>query len=90
MCPDPGCFALVKDLSQGGPRDEFFCKCPPPEAQTSLQMAGNRELERDVNRLEHDRQLCRPMQGSASPVPYVKKVPTRTGPRCAPSACKPC
>ena len=29
-------------------------------------MAGNRELERDVNGMEHDKQLCRPMQGSAT------------------------
>ena len=31
-----------------------------------MQMAGNRELERDVNGMEHDKQLCRPMQGSAT------------------------
>ena len=29
-------------------------------------MAGNREFERDVNGVEHDEQLCRPMQGSAT------------------------
>ena len=29
-------------------------------------MAGNQELERDVNGMEHDKQLCRPMQGSAT------------------------
>ena len=66
VLPDPGCFALVEDLCQGGPWDEFDYKCPPPEARTSLHMAGNRELERDVNGMEHDKQLCRPMQGSAT------------------------
>ena len=66
VLPDPGCFALVEDLCQGGPWDDFDHKCPPPEARTSLHMAGNRELERDVNRVEHDMQLCRPMQGSAT------------------------
>ena len=49
VLPDPGCFALVEDLCQGGPWDEFDYKCPPPEARTSLHMAGNREFERDVN-----------------------------------------
>ena len=29
-------------------------------------MAGNRELERDVNGVEHDGQSCRPMQGLAT------------------------
>ena len=29
-------------------------------------MAGNRELERDVNGVEHNGQLCCPMQGSAT------------------------
>ena len=29
-------------------------------------MAGSRELERDVNEVEHNRQLCRPMEGSAT------------------------
>ena len=66
VLPDPGCFALVEDLCQGGPWDEFDYKCPPPEARTSLHMAGNRGLERDVNGMEHDKQLCRPMQGSAT------------------------
>ena len=63
VLPDPGCFALVEDLCQGGPWDEFDYKCPSPEAQTPLDMAGSRELERDVNEVEHDRQLCRPIQG---------------------------
>ena len=66
VLPDPGCFALVEDLCQGGPWDEFDYECPPPEARTSLHMAGSRELERDVNDVEHDGQLCRPMQGSAT------------------------
>ena len=66
VLPDPGCFALVEDLCQGGPWDEFDCKCPPPEGQTSVHMAGNRELERDVNEVEHDGQFCRPMQGSTT------------------------
>ena len=61
VLPDPGCFALVEDLGQGGPWDDFDYKCPPPEARTSLHMAGNRELERDVNGVEHDGQLCRPI-----------------------------
>ena len=51
---DPGCFALVEDLCQGGPWDEFDYKCPPPEAPTLLHMAGNGDLERDVNAVEHD------------------------------------
>ena len=42
VLPDPGCFALVEDLFQGGPWDEFDYKCPPPEARTSLNMAGSR------------------------------------------------
>ena len=66
VLPDPGCFALVEDLCQGGPWDEFEYKYPPPEARTSLHMAGNRELERDVNGVEHDGQLCPPMQGSTT------------------------
>ena len=66
VLPDPGCFALVEDLCQGGPWDEFDYKCPPPEARTSMHLAGNREFEQDVNRTEHDKQLCRPMQGSAT------------------------
>ena len=66
VLPDPGCFALVEDLCQGGPRDDFDYKCPHPEARTSLHMAGNRQLGRDVNGVEHDGQLCRPMQGSAT------------------------
>ena len=66
VLPDPGCFALVEDLCQGGPWDECDYKCPPLEARTLLHMAGNRELERDVNEVEHDRQLCRPMQVSAT------------------------
>ena len=66
VLPDPGCFALVEDLCQGGQWDEFDYKCPPPEARTSLHMAGNLELERDINEVEHDGQLCCPMQGSAT------------------------
>ena len=66
VLPDPGCFALVEVLCQGGPWDEFAYKCPPLEAQTSLHMAGNRKLERGVNGVEHDGQLCRPMRGSAT------------------------
>ena len=66
ILPAPGCFALVEDLCQGGRWDEFDYKCPPPEARTSLHMAGSRELERDVNGVEHDMQLCRPMQGWAT------------------------
>ena len=65
VLPDPGCFALVDDLCQGGPWDEFDYKCPL-ESRTPLEMAGSRELERDVNGVEHDMQLCRPMQGSAT------------------------
>ena len=61
VLPDPGCFALVEDFCQGGPWDEF-----DPEARTLLHMAGRRQLERDVNEVEHDGQLCSPMQGSAS------------------------
>ena len=56
----------MEDLGQGGPWDEFDYKCPPLEARTSLHMAGNREFERDVNGVEHDMQLCRPMQGSTT------------------------
>ena len=63
---DPGRFALVEDLCQGGPWDEFDYKCPPPEARTPFDMAGSRKLERDVNEVEHDGQLCRPMLGSAA------------------------
>ena len=63
---DPGCFALVEDLCQSGPWDEFDYKCPPPEARTSLDMAGSQKLEQDVNEVEHDGQLCRPMQGSTT------------------------
>ena len=66
VLPDPGCFALVEDLGQGCPWDEFDYKCPAPEARTPLDTAGSRELERDVNEVEHDGQLCRPMQGSAT------------------------
>ena len=66
VLPDPGCFALVEDLCQGGPWDEFDYKCHPPEARTPLDMVGSRELERDVNGVEHDMQLCRPMQRSAT------------------------
>ena len=66
VLPDPGCFALVEDLCQGGPWDEFDYKCPPPEAQTPLHFTGSQKLERDVNGVEHDGQLCRPMQGSAT------------------------
>ena len=66
VLPDPGCFALVEDLCRGGPWDEFDYKCPPQEARQSLHMAGSRKLERDVTSLEHDGQLCRPMQGSAT------------------------
>ena len=66
VLPDPGCFALQEDLCQGGPWDEFDYKCPPLQARTSLHMAGNWELERVVNGVEHNRQLCRPMQGSAT------------------------
>ena len=66
VLPDPGSFALVENLGQGSPWDEFDYKCPPPEARTPLDMAGSRELERDVKEVEHDGQLCRPMQGSAT------------------------
>ena len=41
---DLGCFVLVEDLCQGGPWDEFGYECSPPEAQTSLYMAGSRSL----------------------------------------------
>ena len=61
VLPDPGSFAWVEDLGEGGAWDEFDYKCPPPEARTSLHMAGNREFEQDVNGVEHDMQLCRPM-----------------------------
>ena len=63
---DPGCFAFVEDLCQGGAWDEFDYICPHPEARTVLDMAGSRKLERDVNGLEHEGQLCHPMQGSAA------------------------
>ena len=66
VLPDPGCFALVEELCQGGPWDEFDYKCPPPETRTPLHSAGSRELEREVHVMEHDKQLCRPMQGSAT------------------------
>ena len=66
VLPDPGCFGLVEDLCQGSPWDEFDYKCPHPEARTSLLMAGSLQLERDINEVEHDGQLCRPMQGSAA------------------------
>ena len=33
---------------------------------------------------------ARAMEMDPSPVRLLKKVPTRTGPRCAPSACHPC
>ena len=66
VLPDPGCFALLEDLGQGPPSDEFDYMCPPPEARTPLDMAGSRELEQDVNEVEHDGQLCCPMQGSAT------------------------
>ena len=56
----------MEDLCQGGPWDEFDYKCPHPEARTPLDMVGNREFERDVNWVEHDMQLCRPMQGSTT------------------------
>ena len=59
VIPNPGCFALVEDLCQGGPWHEFDYKCRHPEAHTPLDMAGSRELERDVNEVEHDGQLCR-------------------------------
>ena len=54
----------MEDLYQGGPWDDFDYKFPPPEAQPPLHIAGSRKLERYVNGMEHDRQLCRPMQGS--------------------------
>ena len=57
---------MVEDLGQGGPWGEFDYKCPPPEARTPLDMAGSRELEQDLNDFEHDGQLCRLMQGSAT------------------------
>ena len=66
VLPDRGCFALVEDLCQGGPWDEFDFKCPPAEARTPWDMADSQELEQDVNGLEHDVQLCHPMQGSAT------------------------
>ena len=56
---------MAEDPCQGGPWDEFDYKCPPLRARTSLHMAGNRELERDVNGVEHDGQLCGLMQGLA-------------------------
>ena len=63
---DPGCFALFEDLCQGGQWDEFDYKCPHPKTLTPLDMVGSRELERDVNEVEHDGQLSCPMQGSAT------------------------
>ena len=56
----------MEDLCQGDPQGEFEYQCPPPEVRTPLHLAGSRELERDVNGVEHDGQLCRPMQGSAT------------------------
>ena len=67
VLPDPGCFAFVEDLCQGGPWDEFDYKCPHPEARKPLDMAGSRELERDVKQVENDGQLCSTMLGLASP-----------------------
>ena len=55
VLPDPGWFALVEDLCQGGPRDEFDDKCPPPEARTPLHLAGSRVIERNVHGMEHDK-----------------------------------
>ena len=66
VLPDPGCFAFVENLCQGGPWDELDYKCRPPEARTLLHLAGTRELERNVHGMEHDKQLCRTMQGSAT------------------------
>ena len=66
VLPDPGCFAFVEDLCQGDPWDEFDYKCPPPEARAPLLTAGSRELAGDVNGMEHDKQLCSPMQGSVT------------------------
>ena len=66
VLPDPECFALVEDLCQGRPWDDFDYKCPPPEARAPSLMAGNRELEVDVNGMDHDKQLCRPIQGWAT------------------------
>ena len=66
VLPDPGCFALVEDFPEGGPWDELDYKCPPPEARAPLHLAGNRELERDVNGVEHDGQLCPPIQDRAT------------------------
>ena len=34
-------------------------------------MAGSRKLQRDDNNVEHDGQLCRPMQGPASAISAV-------------------
>ena len=59
VLPEPGCYASVEDLCEGGPWDEFDSKCPHPEARTPLDMAGSRKLERDVNEVEQ-------MQGSAT------------------------
>ena len=56
ILPEWGCFALVEDLCQGGPWDEFDYKCPPPEARTPLDMARSRRLEQDVHGMEHDKQ----------------------------------
>ena len=66
VLPDPRCFALVENLCQVGPWDDFDHKCPPPEARPPLHLAGSRKVERDVNEVEHDRKLCRLMQGSAT------------------------
>ena len=63
VLPDPGCFALVEGLGQGGPWDDFDYKCPPPKARAALLMAGSRGLAEDVNGMEHEKQLCHPMQG---------------------------
>ena len=56
----------MEDLCQGGQWDEFDYNCTHLEARTPLDMAGGWELERDVNEVEHDGQLCRPMQVSAT------------------------
>ena len=53
---DPGCFALVGDLCQGLPWDDFDYKCPPPEAQAPLHLAGSQQLDWDVDGAGHDRQ----------------------------------
>ena len=56
----------MEDLYQGGPWDDFDYKCPPLEAKPPLHLVGSRQLEGNVNGVEHDRQLCCPMQGSAA------------------------